>query len=126
MSTKGLILRALGSLVLLGALAVPMLGNHLPGELGLLLFEYSCGEADRARDLYRAYRDAGGPGQIDRPGNFSMVIAQIAHIGEISCARWLDPSRVDARERNTGRIDEFVTEGITRTMIDDILAALDD
>ena len=56
-------------------------------ELGLVLFEYGCGEAARARALHDAYLDAGGPGRIDRPGNFSMVIAQIAHIGEISCTR---------------------------------------
>lgn len=98
-------------------------------ELGLVLFEYSCGRADRARDLYRAYRRAGGPGFIERPGNFSMVvaqiaqigqIAQIAHIGEISCSRWLDPARLAERDRNTGRIDEFVTEMITRRMIDEL------
>ena len=98
-------------------------------ELGLVLFEYSCGRTDRARDLYRAYRRAGGPGFIERPGNFSMVvaqiaqigqIAQIAHIGEISCSRWLDPARLAERDRNTGRIDEFVTEMITRRMIDEL------
>jgi hypothetical protein len=39
-------------------------------ELGLVLFEFSCGQASRARELYDAYRDAGGPGRIVRPGNF--------------------------------------------------------
>ncbi len=93
-------------------------------ELGLVLFEYSCGEADRARDLYRAYRDAGGPGCIDRPGNFSMVIAQLAHIGEISCSRWLDPARVAEQDRNTGRVDEFVSDMLTRRMIDELVEAV--
>jgi Ser/Thr protein kinase RdoA (MazF antagonist) len=93
-------------------------------ELGLLLFEYSCGEPDRARDLYWAYRDAGGPGCIDRPGNFSMVIAQLAHIGEISCGRWLDPARRAEQDRNTGRVDEFVTQMITRQMIDELVDAV--
>jgi thiamine kinase-like enzyme len=93
-------------------------------ELGLVLFEFSCGQATRARDLYDAYRDNGGPGRIDRPGNFSMVIAQISHIGEISCARWLDPARRDQQERNTGRVQEFVTEAITRQMISDLLDAV--
>ena len=93
-------------------------------ELGLVLFEYSCGRTDRARDLYRAYRRAGGPGFIERPGNFSMFVAQIAHIGEISCSRWLDPARLAERDRNTGRIDEFVTEMITRRMIDELVDAV--
>ena len=78
----------------------------------------------RCRDLYDAYRDNGGPGRIDRPGNFSMVIAQISHIGEISCARWLDPARRDQQERNTGRVQEFVTDAITRQMISDLLDAV--
>ena len=93
-------------------------------ELGLVLFEYSCGRTDRARDLYRAYRRAGGPGFIERPGNFSMVVAQIAHIGEISCSRWLDPARLAERDRNTRGIDEFVTEMITRRMIDELVDAV--
>jgi aminoglycoside phosphotransferase (APT) family kinase protein len=93
-------------------------------ELGLVLFEFGCGQAARARALYDAYRDAGGPGRIERPGNFSMVIAQIAHIGEIGCARWLDPARRDEQERNAGRVDEFVTQGITRQMIGDMLDAV--
>jgi hypothetical protein len=93
-------------------------------ELGLVLFEYSCGQADRAGELYAAYRDAGGPGRIERPGNFSMVIAQLAHIGEISCARWLDPERLTQRDRNTGRVEEFVTQTITRQVIDDLVDAV--
>jgi hypothetical protein len=93
-------------------------------ELGLVLFEFSCGQATRARDLYDAYLDSGGPGRIDRPGNFSMVIAQISHIGEIGCARWLDPARRDQRERNAGRVEEFVTESITRQTISDLLDAV--
>jgi aminoglycoside phosphotransferase (APT) family kinase protein len=93
-------------------------------ELGLVLFEFSCGEPQRARQLYQAYRDAGGPGRIEREGNFSMVIAQISHIGEISCSRWLDPERSDERRRNEARVDEFVTAGITRRMIDDLVQAI--
>lgn len=93
-------------------------------ELGLVLFEFGCGEAARSRALYDAYVDAGGPGRIDRPGCFSMVIAQIAHIGEISCARWLDPGRAGERQRNEGRIDEVITQGITRRMVDDMLDAV--
>ena len=93
-------------------------------ELGLVLFEFGRGVPQRARALYDAYVEAGGPGRIDRPGNFSMVIAQIGHIGEISCARWLAPSRLAERQHNTGRIDEFLTDGITRRMIDGFVDAV--
>ncbi|MEP7112907.1 MAG: aminoglycoside phosphotransferase family protein [Ilumatobacteraceae bacterium] len=93
-------------------------------ELGLVLFDFSCGEPARARQLYDAYLDAGGPGRIERPGNFSMVIAQLSHIGEISCARWLDPARSDEQQRNAGRVDEFLTQPITFTMIEEILDAV--
>jgi aminoglycoside phosphotransferase (APT) family kinase protein len=93
-------------------------------ELGLVLFEFSCGEAQRARELYEAYRDAGGPGRIERAGHFSMVIAQISHIGEISCTRWLDPARRDEQPRNAGRVEEFLTDGVTRQMVSDLLDAV--
>ena len=74
-------------------------------ELGLVLFEFGCGEPARARALYDAYLEAGGPGRIERPGNFSMVIAQIAHIGEISCDALARPSTIGraAAQRRTGR-----------------------
>jgi Ser/Thr protein kinase RdoA (MazF antagonist) len=93
-------------------------------ELCLVLFEFGRGVPHRARALNDAYIDAGGPGRIERPGNFSMVIAQIAHIGEVSCARWLAPSRRAERQHNGGRVDEFLTDGITRRMIDGLVAAV--
>jgi hypothetical protein len=93
-------------------------------ELGLVLFEYGCGDAGRVRALYDAYIDTGGPGRIERPGHFSMVIAQINHIGELSCRRWLDPSLADAREHNAERVDEFVTQPITREAIEAMLDAV--
>ena len=93
-------------------------------ELSLVLFEFGRGVPQRARALYDAYLEAGGPGRIDRPGNFSMVIAQIAHIGEISCARWLAPSRLAERRHNAGRVDEFLTDGITLRMIDGLVDAV--
>ncbi|MEP6660716.1 MAG: aminoglycoside phosphotransferase family protein [Acidimicrobiales bacterium] len=90
-------------------------------ELGLVLFEYGCGDARRVRALYEAYVDSGGPGRVERPGDFSMVIAQIGHIGELSCRRWLDPSRAADRAHNAARVDEFVSQPITREAIDAIL-----
>ena len=65
-------------------------------ELALVLFEFGLGNPERARALYGAYLDAGGPGRIDRRGNFSMLIAQLGHIGEDACERWLDPGESEA------------------------------
>ena len=93
-------------------------------ELGLVLFEYGCGDAGRVRTLYEAYVDSGGPGRIERPADFSMVIAQIGHIGEISCRRWLDPTLSADREHNAARVDEFVTQPITREAIEAMLDAV--
>ncbi|MBK5331971.1 MAG: aminoglycoside phosphotransferase family protein [Ilumatobacteraceae bacterium] len=93
-------------------------------ELGLVLFEFGRGEPERTRALYDAYVDAGGPGRIERPSNFSMVIAQLAHIGEISCTRWLTASRHSEQAHNAGRVGEFLTDGITRRMIEGLVDAV--
>jgi aminoglycoside phosphotransferase (APT) family kinase protein len=96
-----------------------------PGqELCLVLFEYSCGQANRARELYDAYLDSGGPGRVDRPEDFSMIIAQLGHIGEISCRRWLDPTLEADKAHNARRVDEFLSQPITRQMIDELLDAI--
>jgi Ser/Thr protein kinase RdoA (MazF antagonist) len=94
-------------------------------ELALVLFEFGSGDARRARTLYEAYLDAGGPGRIDRRGNFSMAIAQIGHIGEISCRTWLDP-RESELERNHSfeRVAEFTSKPLTRAVIDELLDAV--
>jgi len=93
-------------------------------ELAVVLFEYGRGQADRVRLLHEAYVHSGGPGRVHQPSDFSMVIAQLGHIGEIACQRWLDPSRVDERPRNESRIDEFLTERLTIDAIDETLAAV--
>jgi aminoglycoside phosphotransferase (APT) family kinase protein len=93
-------------------------------ELALVLFEFGGADGGRARPLYESYRDRGGPGTVDRPESFSMVIAQIGHIGELSARRWLATTAPDERARNQGRIEEVLGVGITRDHIDRILDAL--
>ena len=92
-------------------------------ELAVVLFEYGRGDHDRTRRLYEAYIDGGGPGRVREPGDFSMLIAQLGHIGEIACRRWLDPTRTDQIDRNTARISEFLDERLTLDAIERILAA---
>ena len=93
-------------------------------ELAVVLFEFGRGDDDRARTLYRAYIDGGGPGRIDRPGVFSMLIAQLGHIGEDACRRWLDPLEpVAERERQVARAQEFIEAPLTRSAIEALLDA---
>ena len=93
-------------------------------ELALVVFEFAGADAARAQALVDAYRAAGGPGVVDRPESFSMVIAQLGHIGELSCRRWLDVARPDERDRNEARVDEFLSDGITPELIESILEAV--
>jgi aminoglycoside phosphotransferase (APT) family kinase protein len=93
-------------------------------EFAVVLFEFAGDDARRARDLYDAYRDLGGRGIVDRPESFSMVIAQLGHIGRHAARQWLADRRPDQRERNTARIEEFLHDGITRSRIDVLLDAL--
>ena len=90
-------------------------------ELAVVLLEFACGDVARARQLYRAYMDADGPGRLERPGQFSMAIAQLGHLGERACRLWLDPTQ--DRARSTARVEEFLGEPITRQLIDRLLDA---
>jgi thiamine kinase-like enzyme len=93
-------------------------------ELAAVLFEFGSGDAERARTLYHAYLEGGGPGRIDRVGVFSMLIAQLGHIGEDACLRWLDPSEPESeRERQVARAEEFIEAPLTRSAIAALLGA---
>ncbi len=92
-------------------------------ELAVVLFEFARGDDDRTRLLYHAYVDNGGPGRVRDPGDFSMLIAQLGHICESACQRWLDPTRAEQNDRNTARINEFLNDPLTLDTIDQILAA---
>ena len=94
-------------------------------ELALVLFEFGMGKADRVRTIHDAYREAGGPGTIDGPGTFSMLIAQLGHIGEDACTRWLDPTEpASERTRQAERADEFLSLPLTRDTIVEIVDAV--
>ena len=94
------------------------------GELALILFEFARGHAGRARALHSAYREADGPGRVSRPGDFTMPIAQLAHIGERQCALWLTAATDEARDRAGAGAREFVDEPLTREVIRDLLDAI--
>jgi Ser/Thr protein kinase RdoA (MazF antagonist) len=59
-------------------------------ELALVLWEFGRTDPDRARALHAAYVAAGGPGRVRTASDFSMVIAQLGHIGARACTDWLE------------------------------------
>jgi aminoglycoside phosphotransferase (APT) family kinase protein len=93
-------------------------------ELALVVFEFWRGDPDRAVTLLRAYESAGGAGRLDRPQRFSMVVAQLGHIGQAACRQWLDASTPAERQRAEGRVEEFLGPNrLDRATIDALLAA---
>src|SRR6478672_5080454 len=104
----------------LAAAGAPFAGDlaAMREELAGVLFEFGYGDADRARALYGEYRRCGGPGRIERRGDFSMTIAQLGHINGISCLAWLDPAESDEeRERQAARFHESVEMPLTVAVI---------
>jgi thiamine kinase-like enzyme len=93
-------------------------------EFCLVLSEFGYDNAERARTLWHAYLDAGGPGRIGRRADFSMVIAQIGHIGELACRGWLEATSEVERDREAGRVAEFISRGLTLAIIDELLDAV--
>jgi Ser/Thr protein kinase RdoA (MazF antagonist) len=91
-------------------------------ELAIVLFEFGLGDELRARALYDAYVGAGGPGRIEGTGDFSMLIAQLGHITEHACTRWLQPGASEAeRARAADRVGEYTSRPITREAIERLL-----
>jgi Ser/Thr protein kinase RdoA (MazF antagonist) len=90
-------------------------------ELALILVEY-CAGPDRAGVISTAYADAGGPGRVENPTDFAMPIAQLSHIVEEGCRRWLMATTDLERADNEDWIREFLDRPLTRTLIEQLLA----
>jgi hypothetical protein len=97
-----------------------------PGqEVAGVVFEFGYGDRDRASEVYRAYRLAGGPGTVATRADFSMTIAQLGHITEIACRIWLHPDTgEDEKRRQQARFAEGVTQPLTVGVIDELLGAV--
>lgn len=94
-------------------------------ELAVVIFDFTVGAAERSRDLYDAYLDAGGPGRLSGRGDFSMLIAQFGHFYESAAQEWLDPaSSEDDRDHAVGRFEELFASPLTVECIDEILDAV--
>jgi hypothetical protein len=53
-----------------------------------------------------------------------MLIAQLHHIGALACRDWLDPAQGRNRDHHAERIAEFVSDPLTRDVIDAMLDAV--
>jgi Ser/Thr protein kinase RdoA (MazF antagonist) len=96
--------------------------NH---ELGCVLFEFARSDPGRARALVDAYRHAGGPAEVNRPGHFSMLIAQLGHITEIAATDWLTPNpRSPDRADAAAWIGEVLDEPHSRDVLKIIMRAV--
>ena len=97
----------------------------MAGELAMVLVEFGS-TPDRARDLYAAYVDAGGPARITGPSDFTMPIAVLHHIVEIGARQWLAASGDLARRRAAGRVTEFTDDPLLLADVERLLDAIAD
>jgi thiamine kinase-like enzyme len=93
-------------------------------EIAMVLYEFGDDEAARAADLYAAYLGAGGPGRVTRRGHFSMLVAELAHIMNYACARWIGESDPAERDRLEAWFREEEVDPVTLDRIDRILQAI--
>jgi aminoglycoside phosphotransferase (APT) family kinase protein len=92
-------------------------------ELALVVWEFGRTDPARARALRDAYVDAGGPGRVRGPGDFSMLIAQLGHIGARACADWLRAERSEQDRTFTAScFAEFADEPHT---VEQVMTLLD-
>jgi len=64
---------------------------------------------------------------VNRPGHFSMLIAQLGHIMEVAASDWLEPNpRSPERADAAAWIGEGLDEPHTREVLQAVLAAVSD
>ena len=93
-------------------------------ELGVAGYEYGCGDPARVRALHTAYVDAGGPGRLREPADLTMLVAQLTHILQIGCERWLASSTEASRADNAGWVGEFLDDPVTVPVVEMLLGAV--
>jgi aminoglycoside phosphotransferase (APT) family kinase protein len=83
-------------------------------ELALALFEFAAGDPERAAALHAAYVEAGGPGRIEGLRSFGTLVAQLGHILEIACRRWIaGRESAEVRATNEAWVAEFTDKPLT-------------
>ncbi|HEY7969522.1 MAG TPA: phosphotransferase [Candidatus Limnocylindrales bacterium] len=91
-------------------------------ELACVLVEYAGSDPSRARAIRDAYAEAGGPGSVQTPTDFSMAIAQLTHILEEGFRRWLVAGTDADRDDNEAWVREYLDRPLSRDGIDALLA----
>jgi Ser/Thr protein kinase RdoA (MazF antagonist) len=90
-------------------------------ELACVVYEYAGDDPQRAREIRDAYADAGGSGRLAEPREFAMAIAQLTHILEEGCRRWLDATTEADRADNEAWVREFLDRPLTVEVIEALL-----
>ena len=93
-------------------------------ELGVAAYEYGAGEPGRIAALHRAYVEAGGPGRLREPADLTMLVAQLLHIVQVGCERWLASTTDEDRADNAAWVAEFLDDPVTVPVVDALLAAV--
>jgi len=91
-------------------------------ELALVLVEYATADPSRASVIRASYAEADGPGRVEHATDFAMPIAQLSHILEEGCRRWLAATTDAERADNEGWVREFIDRPLTRNVIEALLA----
>jgi Ser/Thr protein kinase RdoA (MazF antagonist) len=93
-------------------------------ELAMVLFEFGDDDPGRMRSLHGHYVEMGGPGRVTRPGHFSMLVAEQAHITHYAGARWIGADDPEERKRLESWFRETLDRPVTLEQIDRLLAGL--
>ena len=93
-------------------------------ELGMVVFEYACGEPARARALVAAYAEAGGTARIRALADFSMLVAVQGHLVREGGRRWLAAGSDDERADHEAWVSEFLDDPFLRPQLEEMLDAV--
>jgi Ser/Thr protein kinase RdoA (MazF antagonist) len=97
------------------------------GEVAMLLTEFCYRDAERAAVLATAYRAAGGTALPQRPGDFTMVLAQFGHFAQTAAEDWLtaDGPQKDAEQADAEAwFRELLDRPLVPAEVDHLLAAV--
>jgi thiamine kinase-like enzyme len=93
-------------------------------ELAMVLYEFGDDDSARTLALHTAYSGAGAPARVSRPGHFSMLIAEQAHIAHLAASRWIGEDDQEERDRLEAWFRELLDDPVTLPRIGRVLAAL--
>ncbi len=93
-------------------------------ELAMVIVGFWQGDPDRVRLLFDAYRDAGGPGRIVEPSDFTMVLAQFGHFAAAAARSWMEPTHPERKDRYEAWFREGWDQPFGMTEISEILQSL--